>query len=172
VIPTIIRDVTVNLPETHDIPNKPCSAYHLPKQPSYPTTLNCLITDFGAVDFLPCLETFLRRSKLPIPDVADPLFPVYKHLDIWIPPLPQVMKDEMKDTIFATCPQKAAKFKAAAAGQFSTIFAQKLDAVTSKTLEGIHCIILWLHQFLQTISINRPLCCEGSGDIYPSSRVQ
>jgi hypothetical protein len=143
VIPTIIGDVTVNPPETHNIPNKTCTAFHLPKQPSYPrTTLDCLITDFGAVDFLPCLETFLRRSQLPIPDVADPCFPVYKRLDIWIPPLPQVTKYEMKDTIFATCPQKAAKFKEATAGQFSTIFAQKSDAVTSKALEGIHCALL------------------------------
>jgi hypothetical protein len=77
----------------------------------------------------------------------------------------------MKDTIFATCPQKAANFKEATAGQFSTIFAQKSDAVTSKALEGIHCALLRLHQFLLTILINRPLCCEGSGDIHPSIRV-
>jgi hypothetical protein len=138
-ISTVIGDVTVDQPETHEIPNKPCTAYHLPKQPSYPnTSLNLLITDFGAVDFWPCLETFLRRSKVPMPDIVHPCFPIYKCLDVWIPPAPQVTKYEIKDTIFATCSKKAEPFKEATAGQFSTIFAQKSDALVSKNLEGIY----------------------------------
>lgn len=157
VIPTVIGEGTVRLnqPETHEIPNKPCTAYHLPKKPSYPgTTLNSLIalSDFGAVDFWPCLETFLRRSNKPIPNVVDPRFSVYKRLDIWIPPFAQVTKFETKDTIFATCPrlEEEANFKQGTAGQFSTILARKswrsesADAVVGKMieLEGTHRTLL------------------------------
>ena len=54
-------------------------------------------------------------------------------------------KTKDSDTIFATCLQEAAKFKWATASQFSTVFAQKSDAVTSKTSEGIHCTLFQLH---------------------------
>jgi hypothetical protein len=145
VIPSIVGDdrLSVSRTENHEIHQKTTGgkAYHLPKKPSYPNTnLNSLISNFGAVDFWMCLETFFRRSKIPIPNVVEPRFSVYKRIDVWIPPLPQVTKSETKDTIFATCPQEGGKFKQASAGQFSTILARKSGAVVGKSsgLEGTH----------------------------------
>jgi hypothetical protein len=139
----IVQDGTVSVNQTdpQEIPLKPGSTYHLPKQPSYPNTnVNSLISNFGAVDFWMCLETFLRRSKVPIPNLVDPRFSVYKRIDVWIPPLPQVAKSETKDTIFATCPQEGKNFKQESPGQFSTIIARKYGAVVGKNsgLEGKH----------------------------------
>jgi Plavaka transposase len=149
IVETVFGDVTVrvNQPATLEVPNKPCIEYHLPKKPSYPgTTLDSLITlaEFGAVDFWPCLETFLRHSKVPIPNIVDRRFSVYKRLDIWIPPLPQVAKYATKDTIFATRPQQAANFKPAKPGHFSTILAKKsTDSVVGENLDGTHSTFIY-----------------------------
>lgn len=80
--------------------------YSIAKHPMYPhLSINTLVTDFSAVDFIPCLTTFLCLSHFTshsahIPVLSTTL-PVYKQFTVQIPPAPQVTKLITKDVIHA-----------------------------------------------------------------------
>lgn len=80
--------------------------YSIAKNPSYPhLSINSLIADFGAVDFLPCLINFLCTSPFTLHSARIPVLattlPVHKQFTIYIPPAPQVTKLVNKDIIHA-----------------------------------------------------------------------
>ena len=80
--------------------------YSVAKEPAYPhTRISSLITDFGATNFIPCLEAFLRTSPLTFRSTSDILsttqLPVFKCLTVRLPAAPQVTKHVTKDVIRA-----------------------------------------------------------------------
>ena len=94
-------------------------------------------SNFGAVDILPCIETYLQRLGQPVPYVADPKFSLFKRMYVWIPPAPQVSQQPTKDTII-TARSEAAKGprKKATAGQFSVALVRETESHSSNPLDG------------------------------------
>jgi hypothetical protein len=95
-----------------------------------------LVEDFGAVDFLAHLTTFLHHSPQPsctarIP-LLSPHLPVFKCFTVRLPPAPQVTKHEMRDVICAWRAAPAHGITPAVPAQFDTVLARE-----SEDKEGI-----------------------------------
>jgi hypothetical protein len=80
--------------------------YSVAKEPAYPRTpISSLITDFGATNFLPHLQSFLRASPFTSHSTLDILpstrIAVFKCLTVHLLPAPQVTKNVTKDVIRA-----------------------------------------------------------------------
>ena len=116
----------------------PPSGYSISKTPSYSNVpLVDVQKDFGAVDILPCIETYLRRLGQPVPYVTNPKFSLFKRMYVWIPPSPQVSQQATKDTIIATCPEAVkGPHKKVATGQFSVALIRETEAKSSNPLDG------------------------------------
>src|SRR5262245_50581016 len=98
----------------------PDVCYSVAKEPGYLNVpLATVQSDFGAADILPCIETYLRSIGWPVPHVVSPKFSLFKHMYVWIPPVPQVSQQSMKDIIIATCMRAAKGPQKAVPGQFS-----------------------------------------------------
>jgi hypothetical protein len=124
----------------HDIHSGevPPSRYSISKVLSYLNVpLADVQNDFGAVDILPCIETYLWRLEQPVPYVANPKFSLFKRMYIWIPPAPQVSQQPTKDMVIATRP-KAAKgtHKQKVAGHFSVTLVRGTESRSSNPLDG------------------------------------
>jgi hypothetical protein len=84
--------------------DKEQSAYLIAQRPAYSQLpIAWLVKDFGAVDFLAHLTTFLRRSLQTSRTARIPLLsthlPVFKCFTVQLPPAPQVTKHETRDVI-------------------------------------------------------------------------
>jgi hypothetical protein len=80
--------------------------YLIAQRPSYSQLpIASLVKDFGAMDFLAHLTTFLRRSSQTSHTARIPLLsthlPVFKCFTVQLPPVPQVTKHETRDVIRA-----------------------------------------------------------------------
>lgn len=78
--------------------------YSVAKTPAYPQVpITLIVTDFGATDFLPALQMFLRTSprtsRSAILPLASTRLSLYKCLTVRLPPAPQVTKHETKDVV-------------------------------------------------------------------------
>ncbi|KAG6862763.1 hypothetical protein C0991_010306, partial [Blastosporella zonata] len=84
--------------------------YHIAKKPPFPhVSLSCITRDYGAIDFLPRLNDFLReKSMLPhIPfSYESSTFSVYRRLHLTLPPIPEITHIAIKDTVIATKAQR------------------------------------------------------------------
>jgi hypothetical protein len=118
--------------------NIPPSGYSIAKVPSYLNVpLASVQNDFGAVDILPCIETYLRRCEQPVPYVVNPKFSLFKRMYIWIPPAPQVSQQPTKDTVIATRPEAAKDpHKKAVTGQFSIALVRETEPQPGNLLHG------------------------------------
>ena len=114
------------------------SGYSISKTPSYLNVpLIDVQKDFGAVDILPCIDTYLRRLGQPVPSVTNPKFSLFKRMYVWIPPVPQVSQQPIKDTIIATRSEAAkGPHKKATVGQFSVALIRETEAKSSNPLDG------------------------------------
>jgi len=106
--------------------------YSVAKTPAYPSTrISSLITDFGAVDFLPHLHTFLCTSPYTscsaIAPTPNTQLSVYKCLTVRLPPAPQVTKFVTKDVIRARRAVPGHGPTLAVPSQFDTILARESD---------------------------------------------
>lgn len=134
------------------------AGYSIPKNPSYLNVpLADVQKDFGAVDIIPCIETYLRRLGQPVPHVTNPKFSLFKRMYVWIPPVPQVSQQPIKDSIIATCPEAAkGPHKKAFEGQFSVALIREPESKSStgNPLDGEWCLkIHWfcLYQYIQVL---------------------
>ena len=106
--------------------------YTVAKEPAYPRTrISSLVADFGAVDFLLHLHTFLRTSphashSTIAPTLNTPL-PVYKCLTVRLPPAPQVTKLVTKDVIRSRQAVPGYGPISAVPSQFDTVLARESD---------------------------------------------
>ena len=142
----IQADVIGQLPfdaQEHFISNKnPELHYSITKKPSYiNVSLSRIKTDFGAIDILPCLDSFLWKLGHPIPHRIHPdklVFSLYKRMYVWIPAAPQVSQQATKDTILASCAEspRSPKMKTIP-GQFSTALIQEFETHSSNPLDGM-----------------------------------
>jgi hypothetical protein len=124
----VLSDTTV--PQCH---------YSMPKVPSYRNvSVESIETDFGAVNFLSSVETYLRKLGHPIPHVPSTTkFDLFKRMYVWIPATPQVTQQPTKDTILATCPEVADGVrKKPVPGQFSTALMRESEAKSDEPLDG------------------------------------
>lgn len=106
--------------------------YSVAKEPAYPRTpISSLITDFGATDFLPRLQSFLRASPFTSRSALDILpstrIAVFKCLTVRLPPAPQVTKNVTKDVIRARRAVPAHGTTLSLAAQFDTVLARESD---------------------------------------------
>jgi hypothetical protein len=120
----------------HDIPE---CGYSIAKTPSYLNVpLKVVQDEFGAVNIIPCIETYLRRLGKPIPHVVNPRFSLFKRMYVWIPAAPQVSDKPTKDTILATRPEAARGVrKKTIPGQFSTAFVQESERTSNNPIDGV-----------------------------------
>lgn len=116
------------------------------KAPLPKVTLASLQHDYGAVDFKPCLETFLRSHSIlpPLFHNINTTFPVYKRIVINIPPVKQVSTTSTKDPIRATTKQKPHGLRKAVPAHFDTVLARKepfLSIPKRLSIEGMYSTI-------------------------------
>ena len=107
--------------------------YSIAKRPAYPrTSISSLVTDFGAIDFLPRLQSLLRSSHPTSHSTPEVLLstqlPVFKCLTVRIPPAPQVTKYITKDVIRARRTVPAHGTTPPIPAQFDTVLARESDA--------------------------------------------
>ncbi|KAG5633718.1 hypothetical protein H0H81_005760 [Sphagnurus paluster] len=80
--------------------------YHVTKKPAFPAvTVQSIITEYGAPNFLRHLTTFLHERSIPhSPLLSDSsTFPIYRHLYLSLPLIPEIStSNTIKDTILAT----------------------------------------------------------------------
>lgn len=118
--------------------------YSIAKTPSYINVpLSIIEKDFGAIDMLPSLDTFLRKLGRPIPHSIETdklMFSLFKRMYVWIPAAPQVSQQATKDTILASHTESPGgpKMKTIP-GQFSTALIRESDLETSSSdlLDGM-----------------------------------
>lgn len=104
--------------------------YSIAKAPGYPRatgTAASLASDFGAIDFLPCLDDFLKREALltHLTHAISVPFPLYKRFSVDLPQYKEITGDRVKDTIRATKYQPAIGLKKAQAAHFDTVLARE-----------------------------------------------
>lgn len=116
-------------------------AYKIAKTPGYPKTMGTaasLARDFGAVDFLPCLDDFLKRESLLTHSthaISVP-FPLYKRITVDLPKYKELTEDQIQDTIRATRFEQAVGLKKAHPAHFDTVLARELPRPAGHKLEG------------------------------------
>jgi hypothetical protein len=120
--------------DDEEIPGKDDNAgevdlgYFVAKHPAYPDTpVASVIDNFGATDFLPCVEQFLCRSSpqpetILIPNLNSRI-DAFKCLTIEIPPAPQVNKSVTRDVVRARCSEPACGMSNGLSAQFDTVLA-------------------------------------------------
>jgi hypothetical protein len=106
--------------------------YSIAQRPAYSQLpIASLVEDFGAVDFLTHLTTFLRRSPQTSRTARIPLFsthlPVFKCFTVRLPPAPQVTKHETRDVIRARRAAPAHGITPAVPAQFDTVLARESE---------------------------------------------
>jgi hypothetical protein len=111
--------------------------YSIAQRPAYSQLpVASLIGDFGAMDFIAHLTTFLRRSPQTSRTARIPLLsthlPVFKCFTVRLPPAPQVTKHETRDVIRARCTAPAHGITPAVPTQLDTVLVRE-----SKDEEGI-----------------------------------
>jgi hypothetical protein len=104
------------------------NTYVVAKKPGFPNTpVTSIINDFGATDFLPHLDSFLRTKSIVSPTfpAMNSTFPVYKRMTLSLPLVPAVTAQVTKDTVRATKSEPAKVtpngLKKAVPGYFSTV---------------------------------------------------
>jgi len=115
--------------------------YSIAKTCPYPTTTaGSIIDDYGAVDFFPCLRSFLTSRSLLQPDFnsINVPFPTFKRFTICIPPVRHASSHPTTDVIRATIARKSPNARRKENLSFSdTVFARKGPPTESEAL--------WLH---------------------------
>jgi Plavaka transposase len=106
--------------------------YSIAQRPAYSQLpIASLVEDFGAVDFLAHLTTFLRRSPQTSRTARIPLLsthlPVFKCFTVRLPPAPQVTKHETRDVIRARRAAPAHGITPAVPAQFDTVLARESE---------------------------------------------
>ncbi|KAG6825409.1 hypothetical protein H0H92_003787 [Tricholoma furcatifolium] len=101
---------------------------HIAKKPPLPrVSLASINKDFGATQLLPHLTTFLRQQAFTLsqPLTEDTTFPVYHRLRLSLPPIPEVARTSLKDSVIATQYRPAVisrqGIKRAVPAKFSTV---------------------------------------------------
>lgn len=133
--------------ESDDEEEKP-PPYVVAKKPGLPgTSVRDLVTHFGCTDFVRALEKFLRNSSRAktLPVAAQSLHPgtrfaVYKHMSVFLPPMRQVSRDYVKDTIRAVPAQSPRPMIPGSAVHFDTVLAREIPAFEdpNKPLDSEH----------------------------------
>jgi len=78
--------------------------YQVAKKPSnVGLSITSIIDDFGAVDFLMQFNTFLQTT-LQVTTIANnqTQFSIYKHIALFLPPIPEVSSNPIRDVIHST----------------------------------------------------------------------
>lgn len=109
------------------------SRYVVSKVPGLPgTSVRKLVAKFGCIDFIRTLEMFLRNSSAlhALPVAAQNLHAgsrsaVYKRMCLYLPPLRQVTRTPIKDTIRAVPAQRSRPLVPASPAHFDTVLACK-----------------------------------------------
>jgi hypothetical protein len=113
--------------------------------------LSVVQNNFGAVDILPCIITYLQKLGLPIPHRIENHnleFSLFKRMYVWIPPCPQVSQYPTKDTIIATCPiTPSGCGNQTTPGQFSTAIIRVSEPESSDPLDGAASVFQHLAMF-------------------------
>src|ERR1700683_5681202 len=104
--------------------------YSIAQHPAYSQLpIASLVEDFGAVDFLRHLTTFLRARPRTSRTARIPLFsthlPVFKCFTVRLPPAPQVTKHETRDVIRAQHAAPAHGITPTVPAQFDTVLARE-----------------------------------------------
>ncbi|TFK84310.1 hypothetical protein K466DRAFT_496815 [Polyporus arcularius HHB13444] len=110
--------------------------YVIAKTPGLPgTSVQQLVREFGCTDFVPALEDFLRKScrSRQLPAAAQHInartrFAVYRRMAVHLPPLRQVSRKPIKDTIRAVPAQRARPLCPSSPAHFDTVLARELPA--------------------------------------------
>ncbi|KAF8873161.1 hypothetical protein BD779DRAFT_1452149, partial [Infundibulicybe gibba] len=104
--------------------------YTIAKHVPHPTVpLATIERDYGATNFLPCLQHFLRTQGILKNNFHNiqVSFSIYKRITINIPPVRQVSQDFIKDVIRATPSCPATTQKKAIPYRFDTVLARKIQ---------------------------------------------
>ena len=143
---SVVGNLPLNVQEQSISNNSPQAehGYSIAKTPSYINVpLSIIEKDFGAIDMLPSLDTFLRKLGRPIPHSIETdklMFSLFKRMYVWIPAAPQVSQQATKDTILASHTESPGgpKMKTIP-GQFSTALIRESDLETSSSdlLDGM-----------------------------------
>ncbi|KAF8814138.1 hypothetical protein BYT27DRAFT_7206323 [Phlegmacium glaucopus] len=120
-------------------------AYIIAKVPSIPhATIPSIIQDFGAVDFLQHLDTFLNSRSITaaIHPKETSVIPVYKQFSLHLPTIREVSSKPTKDTVHATKHKPGSitrdGIKAASPARFSTVLVQETPATEKENpLSGV-----------------------------------
>jgi hypothetical protein len=141
--PDIDEDSLVGAPQPCSSSGSPRRGYSIAKTPSYTNvTLSDVQNSFGAIDILPCINTYLQKLGRPVPRevVQHKLqFSLFKRMYVWIPAAPQVSQEPTRDTIIATCSERSSSSRMKAVpAQFSTALIRESepDSRFSGPLDG------------------------------------
>ena len=135
---SVVGNLPLNVQEQSISNNSPQAkhGYSIAKMLSYVNMpLSIIEKDFGAIDMLLCLNTFLWKLGHPFPHSIETdklMFSLFKQMYVWIPVAPQVSQQATKDTILASRAESSGgpKMKTIP-GQFSTALIQESDLETS-----------------------------------------
>lgn len=106
------------------------TTFHVAKTPPLPrVSVTSIVQDFGAQDFLQCLDTFLHEQAIhPLVQVLpsdSSTFPVYHRIYLSLPPVLEISRHPVKDTVIATKFQRGKVtvqgIKKDTAARFSTV---------------------------------------------------
>ncbi|KAG6882933.1 hypothetical protein C0992_010258, partial [Termitomyces sp. T32_za158] len=127
------NDVTMRPQHQHD----QTSSYRVSKKPSFPQlTIASISEDFGAVDFVNQLTSFLTNhplhfANIPAVNWHQLTFPVYRRLHLMLPPVPEVSSVPIKDSVIATRFERgtitAQGIKRDVPARFSTVLVRHSD---------------------------------------------
>jgi hypothetical protein len=118
------EDLSENGDDDDIVPDEDGPVYHIAKtcpQPHLP--INSLVTDFGAVDFLPALTAFLKKNLPPrnfLQPGAMDRFDVYNQISLDLPPNPYLSSEPLHTRIRATAALPAHGRKLGTSAHFDT----------------------------------------------------
>lgn len=124
-------DVAMQPPPTAGQGAQDASRYVVSKVPGLPgTSVRKLVSDFGCTNFIHALEAFLRDASttrsLPVAAQnihAGSRFAVYKRMYLFLPPLRQISRLPIKDTVRAVPAQRTRPLVPATPAHFDTVLA-------------------------------------------------
>ena len=148
---------------------EPRMSYAVAKSPGLPgTSLQRLTSEFGCIDFVQNLETFLRNATRShsLPPAFRTLnpgtrFAVYKRMEVTLPAMRQVSCTPVKDVIRAVPAQPSRLLIPGSPAHFDTVLAREVVAegtrnphdplqgeYTSRLLSSLHAWLALIHDLL------------------------
>ncbi|KAI0738856.1 hypothetical protein C8Q80DRAFT_1222176 [Daedaleopsis nitida] len=135
-----------DLSESNTFDSESLPPYMVSKTPGLPgISVRQLVSDFGCTDFVYAFEDFLRKtshSRRTLPLAARTIslrtrFAVYRRCHVFLPPLRQVSRTPIKDTIRAVPAQPARPLQPASHARFDTVLAHPLSGLTVARVRAI-----------------------------------